>query len=64
MGGQSPSNITAHLKGIHFPARKRDLITQAQKNRAEADVLDMLQGLPDTDYRSITDVMAEYGRKR
>ena len=23
LGGHSPANVTHHLKGIHFPAKKR-----------------------------------------
>jgi len=47
LGGHSPANVTHHLKGIHFPAKKQDLVKQAKKNGAEKDIMDVLNGMPD-----------------
>jgi len=57
LGGQSPTNVTHHLKGIHFPATKQDLIRQAERNGAGQDVLDVLKGMPDDEFDSIAAVM-------
>ena len=61
LGGQAPANVTQHLKGAHFPASKTDLIDLAQKNGAEADVVDVLEQLPGEQFASIADVMKAYG---
>ena len=39
MGGHSVSNVTHHLKGIHFPAGKQALLRQARQNGAAQDGL-------------------------
>lgn len=57
-GGQSPVNITRHLKGIDFPAHKKDLIDHATGNKA---VLDILQQMPEREYASMADVMKSVG---
>lgn len=61
MGGQSPSNVSHHLKGVDFPANKQDLIDQARDNGAEDDVLEMIEKMPDDDYENMADVMKAYG---
>ena len=43
MGGHSPSNVSAHLKGIDFPAEKDDLCRQAEENGAKPAVMEVLQ---------------------
>ncbi len=62
MGGQSPSNVTHHLKGIDFPAKKTDLVQHAKKNGAESEVLDAIEAMPDQDYENMADVMKAYGQ--
>jgi hypothetical protein len=42
LGGHSPANISAHLKGIQFPATKQDLLRQARENGADRDVLETI----------------------
>jgi len=61
LGGHSPANITHHLKGIHFPAKKRDVVQQAKKNGAEGDIMQVLDGMPDQEFASIADVMKAVG---
>ena len=61
LGGHSPANVTHHLKGIHLPAKKQDLLKQAQMNGAERDVMDVLNGMPDEEFASIADVMKAVG---
>lgn len=62
VGGQSPANITHHLKGIDFPASKQDLEKQAHDNGADKEVLEMICGMPGDRFESITDVMKAYGK--
>jgi hypothetical protein len=60
-GGQSPINVSRHLKGIDFPANKKDLIDHATGNKADKDVMDILQQMPDREYGSMADVMKGLG---
>jgi len=61
MGGQSPSNIAHHLKGIEFPADKQELIEYAEDNGAPDEVLEVLQQMPDKEYNSMSDLMHGVG---
>lgn len=60
--GTSPIEISKHLKGIDFPANKRDLIEHAQQNDAGEDVMEILQDLPDQEYGNMAEVMKGVGR--
>jgi hypothetical protein len=62
--GESPANVTRNLKGMHFPAKKQDLIQHAQHEKAEATVMSKLQNLEDREYLSIADVMKGYGKEQ
>jgi hypothetical protein len=59
--GHSPSNVSHHLKGIHFPATKDTLLKVAKENGAERDILDMIEDMPDMEFENIADVMKAYG---
>lgn len=60
-GGKSVANITHHLKGIDFPAKKQDILKHAKQNGADKTVLDALGQMPDQEYGSMADVMKGYG---
>lgn len=60
-GGKSVANITRHLKGIAFPAKKQDIVTHAEQNGADQAVLDAIGKLPDQEYGSMADLMKGYG---
>lgn len=57
----SPAAIERYLKGIHYPARKNDLISQAQNNGAPDDVMNVLNRFEDKEYKSTVDVAKEVG---
>jgi hypothetical protein len=57
VGGQSPENIAYHLDGLQFPASKREVIEHAKRTDAEAEVLELLERLPEREYADIPDVM-------
>ena len=61
MGGHSVANITQHLKGIHFPAAKRELLRQARQNGAEQDIMDLLDCIPDQEFQTVAEVMKAVG---
>jgi len=60
----SPIGVQKYLKGIDYPARKEDLISTAQKNKATREVMDELKRLPDGPFNSPADVMSAYGQKQ
>jgi hypothetical protein len=61
MGGKSPSNIAHHLKGVDFPADKRQLVECARKNGAEPEVVEVIEQMPDAQYEDMAGVMKGYG---
>jgi Protein of unknown function (DUF2795) len=48
--GRSTANITKHLKGISFSAKQPDLAEHARKQKAEPEVIELLEKLPDREY--------------
>jgi len=64
MGGHSPSNVTHHLKGIHFPADKPALMQRARDNGAPREVMDAIDSMPARDYASVAEVMKAFGNQR
>lgn len=61
LGGQSPANVTHHLRGTDFPATRADLEKKAKENGAEDDVLDVIRQMPDQEYGSMADVTKGVG---
>jgi hypothetical protein len=61
MGGHSPANIMHHLKGIHFPVQKRELVQQAKRNGTEEDIMEILNDIPDQGFASIAEVLKAVG---
>ena len=64
MGGESPATVQKYLKGIDYPAKKRQLLDQAKKNDAPQEVLQVLQQFPDKEFTGPQDVMKAYGEMR
>lgn len=63
VGGESPSNIALHLKGIDFPCKKRDLVAHVKKSNPDQAVIHALDGLPERDYHTMADVMEGIGEE-
>ncbi len=61
VGGESPANVQKYLKGVDYPARKRDLVDQAKKNAAPDEVVQVIQRFPDQEFGGPQDVMKAYG---
>jgi hypothetical protein len=57
----SPKEVEKHLKGVKFPAKKEDLITQARKEGASQDIIDALQKMPSQTFNAPTDVAKAIG---
>ncbi|MCK6528254.1 DUF2795 domain-containing protein [Myxococcota bacterium] len=62
LGGASPSNILAHLKGLDFPSTRDDLVEQARKNKASPGVISQLERLDQEEFGGPQDVLKAYGR--
>jgi hypothetical protein len=56
--------IERSLKGIHYPAKKQDLVNQAKQNNAAQDVLQTIKNLPSDNFNSPVDVQKAFGQER
>jgi hypothetical protein len=59
---ESPINVARYLSGIDFPVGKQDLIHHTKQNQADQEVLDVLDKMPDQEYKSMKDVMKGVGQ--
>lgn len=56
MANVSPAETQEALAGVDYPADKQQLIDIARDNSASDEVLRALEGMPDQEYGSPTDV--------
>jgi hypothetical protein len=61
MASISPIQIEKFLKGVEYPAKKAELIKQAEQNGADANVRSVLQQLPDQQFHTPADVSKAVG---
>ena len=52
----NPIQMQKFLKGVDYPASKRDLLETAEQNGADEDVRTTLERLPDEEYQTPADV--------
>ncbi len=64
VGGESPATVQKYLKGMDYPARKRELVAQAKKNDAPEEIVKLIQQFPDQEFGGPQDVMKAYGAVR
>ena len=50
VGGHSPANVQKYLKGQEYPADKKGLLKTARGNHAPAEVINEIEGLPDSQF--------------
>jgi hypothetical protein len=55
----SPIDIQKALSGVDYPATKDQLVSHAEKNGADKEVLDALQKIPDREYEGPSGVSKE-----
>ncbi len=60
----SPAQVEYYLKGISFPANKKDIIQQAEDNGADKPVLNILESLRDKEYNSPIDISKAIGKMK
>lgn len=52
----SPIDVQKALGGVDYPAKKDDLVSNAEGSGADDSVLDALRNIPDKEYGSPTEV--------
>lgn len=57
----APTDVTKHLKGVQFPAKKNDLIERARDNDADDNVIAAIEEMPEEEYQDMADVMRGFG---
>jgi len=57
----SPIEVQKALKGMDYPAKKKDLIEKAKENSAPKEVMHVLESLPDKEFENAVDVSKEFG---
>ena len=58
------ADVEHAIRGISFPADRNDLIEQAESNRANADIIDILKDLPGNKFKSPIDVSKAFGERK
>lgn len=58
----SAAEVAAALRGIDFPATRRQCVDHARKQNASKKVLDILKRMPDKPYESMADVFKAIGQ--
>jgi hypothetical protein len=62
MAKVSAATLEKSIKGIRFPAQKQDLIQQARSNKADEQVIQEIENLPDMEFRTARDVAKGFGQ--
>ncbi len=52
----NPIQVQKFLKGLDYPVNKQTIIQQAKKNKADKEVLDLLNHLEDQEYNSPVEI--------
>ncbi len=54
--GHSVTDLTHALKGISLPASKQDVVQHAKSNGTDAEIMKILEGMPDGEYATVAEV--------
>ncbi len=52
----NPIELQKHLKGLDYPASKDDIVSKAESNGADDEMLKTLRGIEDGTYEKPTDI--------
>jgi hypothetical protein len=52
MAKANPIKVQKYLKGIDYPAKKEELVRQAQKNGAEKEIISVLNEIKEEEFNS------------
>lgn len=62
MARANPIQVQEYLSGMDYPADKNEIITHARGQGADEDVMEILEQLPEQNYRTAADVSQAVGR--
>ena len=62
LGHVNPAVVVKYLRGMHYPASKKNMMDSAQSKNAPNNVMDLIGLLPDKTYISPIDVTKEMGK--
>lgn len=62
MAKVNPIQLQKYLKGVNYPASKKDLVANAERTGADEQMRSMLERLPDERYDSPADVSKAVGQ--
>ena len=62
--GVNPIQLQKHLKGVHYPASKNELVEKATSSGAHEKIMDALNRLPDREFGRPTDVTQQIAKER
>lgn len=57
----APIQVQKYLKGVKYPASKEDLVKCAQQNKADKDIISLLQGMQADKFNSPAEVSKAIG---
>lgn len=60
---EDPNQIRSYITGVHFPAKKDDLVRAARDQNAPDDIIRNLESLPDREFRQENEVTQEMQRR-
>ena len=61
MAKLNPIEVQKHLKGMRYPASKEDLVSTAEQNGADEDLLEQLRSVDRDEFTGPDDVMEALG---
>ena len=64
MSKVKPIQLQKFLKGRDYPAKKKELLKQAEKNGADDNIKEVLNQLPDLDFETPAEVNKEVGKMK
>lgn len=62
-GTISAADVQKYLKGLHYPAKKQELVRKAQEHGADSDTLSAINALPDQEFGGSQDVMKAFSQR-
>ncbi|AKH38095.1 MULTISPECIES: DUF2795 domain-containing protein [Nitrosomonas] len=62
MAKANPIQVQKYLSGMDYPADKDEIIDHAKDQGADNDVVQILQQLPERDYKTAADVSKAIGQ--
>jgi hypothetical protein len=52
----APIEVQKFLKGVEYPAKKKDLVNKARQNKADEDIISLLEGMKENAFKSPAEV--------